>query len=435
MLYVLIVLVPIAGALLLYRSGFGRSFSVGMAVALAGSAILLLREPLVDSAMEQPGRPTAPAQTATDAPGPAEHGDLAKTAVAAARQEIEALRSRLAALEAERARLPAAARGDDGPLQSERAAHETTKAALRAAEAKLAASELARQQLAEQSERRSSDRLADRKAAEDTRGQLVLAEASIARLEAALRATTPVAPSPTALPFTPAPFSQRRAASANDATPSKGPASTGLPAATHALAAPERAATDLAKKLAQGLATKQFLLEHLSNPEVVDGRTGSYYRVGCSDGKGKRIAFEPGAFAISGGEDALAPCFAALQRLVLAALPQGVEHRLFVQGFASPSGFARAKRNVRLDAHLRNVDYLPHKKASGKFGASPVRQSIGAALSNRELPVLRAAFVAEWIRRTTRGGTEPQILEGALKPATDERSRSFDLILHVAWQS
>jgi hypothetical protein len=186
--------------------------------------------------------------------------------------------------------------------------------------------------------------------------------------------------------------------------------------------------------LAQAVQSRQFELEAISDTELVAGRPGSYYRIRCPDGRGgKRLNFASGAYTFDGGNKALKSCFEAVQRLLLDAFPPTTTARLYVQGFASRSGFIKPRRIPPHDQRLKSITFLPRQHDRERFIPRGKRQNATVEYGNAELPALRAAFVAEWIATSTKGAIRPEILEGALKPASDPTSRSFDLVLHAAW--
>lgn len=490
LLFGLIVLGPVAVGLLLDRLGLGRAVSmIGMVSAL-GATVLLMREAIPgvgagviahtaqrsDAGQPRSSEPRL-SSTSTDAVAQRSNDDRARQSeIIALRQQlaigaaneskIAAALSRSAAdLDAERA---AHARTRDevaslrtmaksletrptkvepvpdtgaanalAVLESERAAHEKTRVALKAVEDQVAVLEASRTRLAEDLARGEAERAAARTTADEAQRRLVLAEASIARLEAAVRATAPRT-EPSALANAPAPFSAppQPSVAATSAIPSTAAAlrRPDAPAAAPTSAEPAGAGGEAARRLAAGISSRQLTLEKLTASELVQGRRGTYYRIACRDAaSGKRLTFDGGAYTVAGGDAQLDACLKTLQQGVLGTLPGGTAHKLFVQGFASPSGFIKPQKMPPGDTSLKAVDYLPLRKDAGQFGAPPLRQTVTATFANKELPVLRGAYIADWIDNATKGALKPEVLEGDVKPGSDEASRSFDLVLHVAW--
>lgn len=492
-LFGLIVLGPVAVGLLLDRMGLGRAISlIGMMSAL-GATVVLMREtiPVIGqgsaaralesssvpamrhspAAQRLAADPVTAATARSDGADSNRQGELVslrqQLAVAVANEsKVAAALSRAGAdLDAERAahartrdeiaslrtlaksletRSTAAEPSPDARaanalavLESERAAHEKTRVALKAVEDQVAVLEASRARLAEDLASGEAERAAARKSADEAQRRLVLAEASIARLEAAVRGVSPRS-EPSPLPNAPTPFSSLQppaiAATSAIRPSATEPRRPEAPAAAAASAESPGAGGEVARRLAAGLSTRQLTLEKISPTELVQGQRGTYYRIACRDAaSGKRLVFDGGAYTVAGGDAQLDACLKALQQAVLGTLPSGTAQKLYVQGFASPSGFIKPQRMPPGDTNLKTVDYLPLRRDSGQFGAPPVRQTVTATFANKELPVLRGAYVADRIANAIKGALKPEILEGDVKPAADEASRSFDLVLHVAW--
>lgn len=394
---------PILLGLLLHRLGFSRAVSLGLGLVIVGSALLLAWEPPIDSHDE--------AERLVLHPSPGNAG--------ADRDEITALREAHGVAKAEiedlRRQLHAAG-------------------AKPSAMEKLQALEVARKQLSDALQTANSERDAARIEADDARRRLVIAEATIARLEAAAR-TAPPNVGPPLIPFTPTPFSTAPREDTVEPKREAAPATEIATGATEAAEASVPAAPrPLGAALAEAAQSRQFELEAISDTELVVGRPGSYYRIRCPDGRGgKRLNFASGAYTFDGGNKALKTCFEAVQRLLLDAFPPTTTARLYVQGFASRSGFIKPRRIPPHDQRLKSVTFLPRNDDRERFVAHGERQTVADEYGNAELPILRAAFVADWIATSTNGAIRPEILEGALKPTSDPASLSFDLVLHAAW--
>ena len=383
-------------------------------------------------AKSEPARAMASGASAASGNAAAEF-EAERKAHQATSAELLALRGRLAAVENSQAKVAETAETNAlAVLDSERVAHEKTRVALRAVEEQVAALEASRKRLADE----QASFAAERQELAETRARLVLAEASIARLEAASRSPVAAAPAADTAPLAsvPQPFS------AQPAPPATAPAAKAPDVRSNASAASEPVAiakgptTELGRKLGGGLTTRQFVLAALASPEFVQGRQGSFYRITCRDAaSGKRLIFDAGAFALSGGDAGLDACFKSLQQAVIAQLPANTERKLFVQGFVSPSGFVKPQKMPATEGHLANVDYLPFLKDAGQFAAKPIRQSVSGSFANKELPVLRAAYVGDWIGNATKSTLKAELLEGETKPSGDDASRSFDLVLYVKW--
>ena len=477
----LIVLGPVAIGLLLDRMGLGRTTSlVGMLAALAATVVLLhetvirigvkpeqqglARIARVTAGFAGPETPIAKRAdtTATTAGEPASPRNLIPplqpasvgasddgklgAALAATRADLDAERAAHAKTRDEIASLRALAKSIEAAsaksetltgtgavdvsavLESERAAHDKTRLALKAVEDQVAVLETSRKRLAEELARGEAERAAARKSADEAQGRLVLAEATVSRLEAAVRGAMP-RPEPSPLPNPPAPFSAQPQATAAATS------SVLRPPESPAAATPDAAAAeDIHRRLASVAPTRQLTLEKISVAELVQSRPGAYYRLACRDAAtGKRLVFDGGAYTLTGGDGQLEACIKSVQQRVLGALPAGSVPRLYVQGFASPSGFIKPQSMPPGDTHLKAIDYLPLRREAGQFATSPGRLAVGPAFANKELPLLRGAHVADRIAKATKGALRPEVLEGDVKPGSDEASRSFDLVLHVAW--
>jgi len=422
---------PVLMGLLLHRLGFSRAVSIGLGSTIVGAALLVSREPLIDSSTERAlpslsdaGSPSG--QSRSTAP------DAERAALFAATQELRELRRQLNTLEAER-RAPAPGGTGDATAKLEReiAAHSETRLALKAMADKLEASAETQRQLATELQTARPER-ASVKELEDTRRRLAIAEATIARLEAATRAA-PLSSAAAPLPLAPAPFSAK--------PPEPPPSAPAVPAeaivtgTANPSSVPDAGnASTMGRALSEASKSRRFELTRIEDGELVEGRRGSYYRITCPDGTaGRPLRFEEGGYSIDGGQQALATCLDAIRQLILSPLPPSAEPRLYVRGFARTDGFQKPKRLDPRDARLKSITYLPKKSGTARFVARGKRQSLGDKYASAELPNLRAAYVADWITKSTRSTIRPEILEGALKSSSDPSSRSFDLVLQTVW--
>ncbi len=383
---------PVLMGLLLHRLGFSRAVSIGLGATIVGAGLLVSREPLVNSSVG--GRATAIQQTISE---------------------------------------PPQATADDAAaaLDREKSAHQETRLALKAAQDQLAASDAERHRIAAELAQAKSE-VTSTKELEDARRRIVIAEATIARLEAATRTAPPQSAS-FPLPAVPAPFSSTPPPPTT--VPEVAPSAS---MATGTTTPVEKPASDNASTLGLALSeaakARKFELTRITDSQLVEGRQGSYYRITCSDGSaGNPLKFEAGGYELDGGEQALARCVKAIQQLILSPLPSAAKPRLYVQGFASTAGFVKSKRLPPRDARLRAITYLPRTSGKDRFAAKGKRRNVGSRFANAELPYLRAAYVADWIARSTKGALRAEILEGELKPGNHPSSRSFDLVLQAAW--
>jgi hypothetical protein len=291
-------------------------------------------------------------------------------------------------------------------LDSERQAHESTRSALFAVQEHVRVLEAIRGQLAEDLKQALAARVGGsgaRQPASETRPpQTATAEAATSGRVAATAGPRLVA---TAEPNTKPP----------------------LPDTLHRAYAPLKASLDA------GLDVPAFLLEPLALDELVSGRTGSYYRVICRDQPGgKRLSFASASYYPAEGDAKVAACVKSLSEAVLAGLPAAVGSQIYVQGFASDQRFVRPKPIPAADASMKAVDYLPRNTSDGQYAASPRRQS-ASAFTNKELMILRGAYIAELIGSLTNGALKPVALEGSSRPTGDEAATSFELVLFVKW--
>ncbi|MGD9803141.1 MAG: hypothetical protein AB7E81_24430 [Hyphomicrobiaceae bacterium] len=418
-----VVVGPVLLGFLLHRFGFSRAVAIGLGLVVFGAAALISREPLVDSSLDQQATIPSDPRAAPSSPT-IEHRS-------AAQDEIEALRSKLATLEA----IQRSATGSgNAALEREKAAHEETRRALDAAKARIAETQVGRAPDQGTLPPETTEPQTIRDELKAARLRLAIAEAEIERLKTAIRAAEPVATA-APLPATPQPFAH---APEPDRTPH--PAAIPVKNATEITTgdtAPagqnESRSATIGRTLAQAMSSRSFALVKLSADELVEGRRGSHYRITCPGKGGKSVSFGSGDYTFSLGDGPLATCFKAVQSLLLDALPQDSERHLYVQGYASQRGFIRPKPLPGRDAYLKSIAYLPRLKGRDRYATATAQQSTGHRFANAELPNLRAAYVAHWIEKASQGAIRPEILEGALKPAPDAESQSFALILQVSW--
>jgi len=401
---------PILLGLVLHHLGFSRAVTLGIGMAIVGGgAILLSREPFVDSSTQHVATPSA----ATALP-PSESN--APTAPDTSHPDTEALPAEISALE------------------RERMAHEQTRRALEAANAKIASLDASRPVPPDASSSNGDELQTARDELKSAQLRLAIANAEIERLKSAIRAAEPVATA-APLPVTPQPFAyapalEGQANAPADAAVNSSGIATG---ATSADARREGQSADLGRILAEAMRSRQFTFVKLADDELVEGRRGSYYRITCPGTGNKPLRFGAGDYTFGSGFGALDTCVKAIENLLLQPLPPNTEHRLYVQGYASFRGFVRSRALPTHDIHLKTITYLQRIKGRDRYASTRARQTTGRRFVNTDLPNLRAASVAHRIETLTKRAIKPEILEGELKPDNDAVSQSFALILQVPW--
>ena len=395
---------PILLGLVLHHLGFSRAVTLGIGMAiLGGSAILLSREPFVDSSAQR----VAAIKLSTSK-------DNARSATApdAGRREAGALSA----------------------LELERAAHQQTRRDLEIAKAKIASLSADQPTPANAGSDSGSEPQTIRDELKSARLRLAIANAEIERLKSAVRAAEPVATA-APLPATPQPFAyapavEEQANAAATATVNSSEIATG---ATSAASGQKEQDGDLGRILAQAMRSRRFSLVKLANDELVEGRRGSYYRITCPGTDSRPLKFGAGHFTFGSGFNALDTCVKAIENLLLEPLPANTEHRLYVQGYASFRGFVRPKALPAHEKHLKSIAYLRRLKDGTRYAPAQARQLTGRRFTNTDLPNLRAASVAHRIETLTKRAIVPEILEGELKPDGDPVSQSFAIILQMPW--
>ncbi|MGE0768466.1 MAG: hypothetical protein AB7L90_18585 [Hyphomicrobiaceae bacterium] len=428
-----VVVGPVLLGLLLHRLGFSRAVAVGLAAVLLGGAILISREPASERGAELP---VAPQQVSTASSPSQAVSPVTETAITAALvqtllQEVRALRTKLASFDPERGGHASPLRIAD--LDTEKAAHAETKRALEVAKARIASLSAERAAPAAHSAIASTYQKTNEEL-QAARLRLAIANAEIERLKAAVRAAEPVATA-ASLPATPQPFAHAPARAEPAATTGKATeiaTGTTSPRVSGASESASRSAA-IGKMLAEAMRSRRFALVKLANEDLVAGRHGSYYRITCPGSGATPLSFRAGDYTFNGGYGSLEACFKALQALLLDALPADTGRRLYVQGYASQRGFIRPKAFPTRDTHLRSIEYLPRITGRDQFSTSKARQTTQRRFANADLPNLRAANVAHWIDRASKGAIRPEILEGELQPGNNATSQSFCLLLHVTW--
>ncbi|MEZ5853633.1 MAG: hypothetical protein R3D67_02400 [Hyphomicrobiaceae bacterium] len=293
-------------------------------------------------------------------------------------------------------------------LQAEREAHEKARIALQAIEAQTKRLEVERKRLQAELLQTARERDRLRSSSRNASGEGVAkALAVIAELEA-----------------------QQRQANAHVS-----------PVATGALAVPSATLTQsmgsmaqqLKAELAQGVSEPQLVLSTMPVQELVRGLEGTYYRIVCRDPQRQtRLTFASASFLPTGGDEKVLACFKALQEVVLSQLPPRLPIRVFTQGFASDRRFARPRALATRDQRMRVVRYLPRRNDANDYASVPRTQST-SAYTNDELVNLRGAYIAGLLADASKAKLTPSVLEGEIKPAGDEQSTSFDLILYIGW--
>ncbi len=186
-------------------------------------------------------------------------------------------------------------------------------------------------------------------------------------------------------------------------------------------------------ELGQGVSTPELELTAHPGTEIVQGLKGAYYRIACRGGEGKgRLSFASASYMPADGDQKVIACWRELQQIVLAQLPPELHIRLFTQGFASDQRFVRPKPIPASDDQIRTARFLPRRADTDGYASTHQLRTV-QAYTNSELVNLRGAYIANVIAKATGSRIEPDVLEGAVKPAGDDSATSFDLILFIAW--
>ena len=187
----------------------------------------------------------------------------------------------------------------------------------------------------------------------------------------------------------------------------------------------------LKQSLSLGRATPTYTLQDIPDVEVVSGRKGSYFRIVLLDpDNGQRFAFASASYDLGGREADFLRSLQSFHRQVLASLPPGASHNLYLQGYANSTKFKRPQSIAPGDEVLKALAYLPRQGTTARFAAVPTRRAVDGTFANSDLPLLRAAYVAEMIRQEF--GTEMQLLQGEIKVDNDSaETRGVDLILYL----
>ncbi len=393
--------------------------------------------------------------------------EVERAATLKARQELSTVRGHLTGLEASAAKAEPSAAKLQADVETERAEHALTRNEVLGLRQRVAGFEAAKQQAAEataanvlailDTERRAHDKTrAALKVAEETAaahdgarkmldGELRKADIELKLLRSA--DGSPHKPMEVAPVKAADPIPAAAAAQSNEmAAPTIAPAPFSNVAATSPVAArgtapsadvkaPPDAAPALRATMDAGFSRPSFGLQPLASVELVLGQPGSYYRVICREptAANKRLVFDAGAYNLTGGDINVEPCFKALQINVLDAIPAGRIKVLYTQGHASTQNFVRPQKLDPVDMHMKSLDFLPRSKDGKQFLSKPEKQAVIGTYLNKLLPVMRAAAISDWVSTQTKGARVPVLLEGEFKDPSDEASRSFDFIVYVKW--
>ncbi|MEL6747504.1 MAG: hypothetical protein AAFO79_06810 [Pseudomonadota bacterium] len=181
------------------------------------------------------------------------------------------------------------------------------------------------------------------------------------------------------------------------------------------------------------LSTDNFDITHLENPELITGKSGSYYRVILKDAVNRlRFEFSDAEYVLAQYKDRFPEALTKLnEEIVQPLLDEDQDISLFVRGSASATPM-RQKRRLHDAFFYRTIVYYP--KVSDDIYQLDSRDTVEIfnRYGNDELPYLRSAFVSSMVQREMKK-PEPILLEGEVSPSKAKDRQYAEVLLFVDW--
>ncbi len=174
------------------------------------------------------------------------------------------------------------------------------------------------------------------------------------------------------------------------------------------------------------LVNPAYRMTKIKATDLVNGKTGKYYRISLNSPDGKGYKFALGKY----NEITPSAPFKASLDQVFADIKNSLDGRrtyqIYTRGKAS-AGYFRGKMDA---ANAYDKVEVLQRGANGKYEDQSVTRQYQNKLNNKDLPNLRGAYLQDYIAQNYKG-TNPVILEGKVSKSKDESKQSFDIILYV----
>lgn len=206
---------------------------------------------------------------------------------------------------------------------------------------------------------------------------------------------------------------------------------TAASAATPASAASSEAETlsALHNALDAKMATSAYRVEPMSDPDLVTGRLGRYYRIDLKSPKsGQLFTFDSGKYTLQGNKAEYRLAFQSFAGDVLKQLEGRTSFEIFVRGSADGQAYSGP---FEPGFEFRRLAYLPGN-GRGKYLANPASVALGNTVRNIDLPNLRGEFLRGYLAQLY--PVKPAtLLEGQVMKKDNPAARNTEIILFVAW--
>ncbi len=175
--------------------------------------------------------------------------------------------------------------------------------------------------------------------------------------------------------------------------------------------------------------TPNYDIAALDTRELIQGRRGRYYSINLkSIASGNRFFFDQGKFTFTSSLPAFRTALSAFATEVTTKLDGIVPYELIVRGRADDRPWTG---QVDPAARYQQVAFL-RDLGSGSYLATPTVRRFDGALSNTDLPYLRAAYLAETLAAQF-PAKPPLVLDSLVTSNGDRTDRGVDVILYVDW--
>jgi hypothetical protein len=180
----------------------------------------------------------------------------------------------------------------------------------------------------------------------------------------------------------------------------------------------------------KGYAGELYAAVLLNETELVAGKKGVYHAIRLFSPARETIPkFDLGSYRLdTTRHQEVARAFAELNREVVSVLATGNPVTIFVRGRANNMPF---KGRGALHDGLcsgNSVSYLPYDRSVKKYASAATQQVLASSYTNKDLPNLRAAFMACVAQANIRPA-ELIILQGEIAETTDRRALTAEMFL------
>ena len=196
---------------------------------------------------------------------------------------------------------------------------------------------------------------------------------------------------------------------------------------------PEELSSDLLRlrdRMGAQMKTESYDVSTYPDNELIRGKRGRYYVVDIKDAaQGVRFHFDAGKYTIATRQEQFRSSLNKFVQDILEKVHGKVDYQIFVRGSADSAQF---RGRFEPGHEYRNVRYL-RTLGGDKYGNELGTLRIdGNSIQNTDLPNLRAAFLQRVVG-SVYALSEPVILDGSVTSKVAQADRNAELIVFLNW--